>query len=114
MLQYTIRRLILAIPVLFGILALTFFLSRAIPGEPCTAILGERATVEACERFDKANGLDKPVTTQFAIYMTKVAQGDFGDSIRFSRPVMTILIERLPLTIELGKMWHPLSSLAPC
>jgi peptide/nickel transport system permease protein len=102
MLQYTIRRLILAVPVLIGILVVTFFLARMIPGDPCKAILGERATVEVCDRFTKEYGFDKPITTQFAIYMGKVLQGDFGESIRFSRPVTIILIERLPLTLELG------------
>jgi peptide/nickel transport system permease protein len=102
MLQYTIRRLLLAIPVLIGILVVTFILARMIPGDPCKAMLGERASAEVCARFNAANGLDEPVTTQFAIYMSNIIQGDFGNSIRFSRPVMTILIERLPLTIELG------------
>jgi peptide/nickel transport system permease protein len=102
MLQYTIRRLLLAIPVLIGILVVTFILARMIPGDPCKAMLGERASAEVCARFNAANGLDEPVTTQFVIYMSNIIQGDFGNSIRFSRPVMTILIERLPLTIELG------------
>ncbi|HNB52729.1 MAG TPA: ABC transporter permease [Anaerolineales bacterium] len=102
MIQYTIRRILLAIPVIFGILVVTFFLARAIPGDPCKSILGEKATQASCERFNKENGLDKPVFVQFTIYMGKVLQGDFGESIRFSRPVMQILIERLPLTLELG------------
>ncbi len=102
MLQYIIRRLLLAIPVIFGILVVTFFLARAIPGDPCRSILGEKATVEACERFNAANGLDKPVPVQFTIFMSKILRGDFGDSIRFSRPVSLILVERLPMTIELG------------
>ncbi len=102
MIQYTIRRILLAIPVLFGILAVTFFLARAIPGDPCKAILGEKATVETCERFNRENGLDQPVLVQFSIYMGKIIKGDFGESIRFSRPVMQILVERLPQTIELG------------
>ena len=102
MAQYTIRRILLAIPVIFGILLVTFALARAIPGDPCTAILGEKATQSACERFTIENGLDKPVPVQFGIYMGKVLQGDFGESIRYSRPVSLILIERLPLTIELG------------
>lgn len=102
MIQYTIRRLLLAIPVLFGILLITFVLARSIPGDPCKAILGEKATAEVCERFSQRYGLDKPIPVQFAIYMREMATGNFGDSIRFSRPVTTILIERLPTTIELG------------
>ncbi|PKO06533.1 MAG: peptide ABC transporter permease [Chloroflexi bacterium HGW-Chloroflexi-3] len=102
MIQYTIRRLILAIPVLLGILIVTFALARMIPGEPCKAMLGEKATPEVCERFNVRYGFDKPITTQFGIYLRDVLSGDFGQSIRFSRPVTIILIERLPLTLELG------------
>jgi peptide/nickel transport system permease protein len=102
MLKYTIRRLLYSLPVLFGVLVVTFVLARSIPGDPCKAILGEKATPEVCERFIRAKGLDKPVPVQFAIYIKDLARGDFGDSIRFKRPVMQILIERLPVTVELG------------
>ncbi len=101
--QFIIRRLLLAIPVIFGILIVTFAIARLIPGDPCTAALGERATAEACEAFNIRMGLDKPITTQLGIYMRDILlRGDFGDSIRFSRPVSLLLIERLPVTIELG------------
>ena len=100
--QYTARRLLSSLPVLLGILVVVFLLARLIPGEPCKAILGEKATAETCERFNKANGLDKPIYVQFGIYLSNVLQGDFGDSIRFSRPVTIILAERLPTTIELS------------
>ena len=102
MAQYTIRRLLLAIPVLLGILIVTFALARMIPGDPCKAMLGEKATVQVCERFTERYGLNKPIPVQFWIYMKDILRGDFGSSIRFSRPVTTILIERLPTTIELG------------
>ena len=102
MIQYTIRRLLLAIPVIFGILVVTFVLARLIPGDPCKSILGEKATQEVCDRFNEANGFNKPIPVQLGIYMGKIFKGDFGDSIRFGRPVTEILIERLPMTIELG------------
>ena len=102
MTQYTARRLLLAIPVLLGILLVTFALARMIPGDPCKAMLGEKATVQVCERFNEQYGLNKPIPVQFWIYMKDILRGDFGQSIRFSRPVTTILIERLPTTIELG------------
>jgi len=102
MAQYVARRLLLAIPVLLGILIVTFLLARLIPGDPCRSILGEKATAEACERFAELKGLDEPLPTQLGIYIRDVLQGDFGDSIRFSRPVTQILVERLPLTIELS------------
>jgi len=100
--QYTIRRLLLSIPVIFGILVVTFVMARSIPGDPCKSILGEKASAETCERFARDHGLDKPIPVQFGIYMRDMLKGDFGKSIRFSRPVTTILIERLPTTIELG------------
>jgi len=102
MLQYTIRRLLSSIPVLLGILLVTFALARMIPGDPCTAILGEKATPAVCEQFIHDRGLDRPIYVQFGIYMADVLQGDFGTSIRFSRPVSLILVERLPMTIELS------------
>jgi peptide/nickel transport system permease protein len=101
-LQFVGRRILLAVPVLLGILIATFLLARMIPGDPCRSLLGERASAEACERFAKNKGLDRPIPVQLGIYVGDVAQGDFGNSIRFSRPVSQILIERLPLTIELS------------
>ena len=102
MFQYIVRRVLLAIPVLFGILLVTFVLARLIPGDPCKAILGEKATQAVCERFTREHGLDQPIHVQLGIYMRDMLRGNFGNSIRFSRPVTVILIERLPMTIELG------------
>ena len=102
MAKYTIRRLLASLPVLIGVLVVTFVLARSIPGEPCRAILGEKATQEACDRFYVAKGLDKPLWVQFGVYVRDLARGDFGDSIRFKRPVSQIMVERLPLTLELG------------
>jgi peptide/nickel transport system permease protein len=102
MLAFISRRTLLAIPVLIGIVVVVFFLLRAIPGDPCTAMLGERATVEACERFNEANGLNEPIIVQLGIYMKNVVTFNLGESIRFSRPVTQLLIERLPTTTELA------------
>lgn len=102
MLGFITRRTLLAVPVLFGIIVVVFLLIRAIPGDPCTSLLGERATAEACERFDAANGLNEPIYVQLGIYMGNVVTFDLGESVRFSRPVNQLLIERLPLTIELA------------
>jgi len=102
MTQYAIRRILYSIPVIFGILLVTFVMARSIPGDPCKAMLGEKASAEVCERFTREHGFDKPITVQFGIYMRDMLSGDFGDSIRYSRPVTKILLERLPTTIELG------------
>ncbi|MBI3166057.1 MAG: ABC transporter permease [Anaerolineales bacterium] len=102
MIQYLLRRITASIPVLFGILIVTFVLARVIPGDPCRAILGEKATVEVCERFIKIHGLDKPIHQQLFIYIGEILRGDFGESIRLSMPVTRLLIERLPTTVELS------------
>ena len=102
MLKFVIRRLTFSIPVLIGILLVTFTLARAIPGDPCLAVLGERATPQICDAFFRRNGLDEPLPVQLLIYIRNFAQGDLGESLRFHRPVMDLLVERLPTTVELG------------
>jgi peptide/nickel transport system permease protein len=102
MITYIIRRLFSSIPVLLGILFVTFTLARWIPGDPCRAILGEKATDKVCNEFIHRHGLDKPVLVQFGIYIQELSQGDFGRSFRFSKPVTDLLVERLPITIELS------------
>lgn len=102
MTKFLTRRTLSAIPVLLGILIVTFTLARMIPGDPCRAILGEKATQETCDRFIREKGLDQPIPVQLGIYMSDVMTGDFGNSIRFNRSVGEILVERLPVTIELG------------
>ena len=67
MLGYIVRRTLVALPVLAGVLLVVFLLVRILPGEPCTAILGERASPESCERFNRANGLDQPLPVQLGI-----------------------------------------------
>jgi peptide/nickel transport system permease protein len=102
MIKYAVRRILASIPVLVGVLIVTFALARMIPGDPCTAMLGEKATPAVCERFNREKGLDRPIPVQFGIYARDIARGDFGESIRFKRPVATIIVERLPMTVELG------------
>ena len=101
MTQFILRRLLLVLPVLIGILVVTFVITRAVPGDPCFVMLGERATEQACEDFDRRYGLDKSIPEQFLRYMMNIAQGNFGVSIKDRRPITTIISERLPLTFEL-------------
>ena len=102
MLQYIVRRVFLSIPVLLGILLVTFSIARLIPGDPCRAILGEKATEAVCARFNHEKGLDKPIPVQFGIYLGEILRGDFGQSVRYSMPVTRMLAERLPMTVELS------------
>jgi peptide/nickel transport system permease protein len=101
MIRFIIRRLLSAIPVLLGVVFLVFVIARVIPGDPCTATYGEKATPELCAQFAVRYGLDKPIWQQFLVYVGALLQGDLGSSIRLGRPVSTILVERLPVTIEL-------------
>lgn len=101
LLQFLVRRLLLAIPVLIGILVVTFVLTRAIPGDPCLAMLGDRATEGKCVEFKQRFGLDQPWPVQFVRYVGQIARGEFGTSIRTKREVTDIISERLPMTIEI-------------
>jgi peptide/nickel transport system permease protein len=102
MINFTLRRIVVTIPVLFGILVVTFVLARLIPGDPCRALLGEKATQEVCDRFNHEKGLDQPIYVQFGVYVRDILSGDFGTSLKFHRPAMEMLIERLPVTVELS------------
>ncbi len=101
MAQFIFRRFALLLPVLIGILVVTFLLVRWIPGDPCKAMLGERATLEKCDAFRERFGLNDSIPVQFVRYISNLAQGDFGTSIQTGRPVTDVLAERLPLTFEL-------------
>jgi peptide/nickel transport system permease protein len=101
MLQFISRRLLLLIPVMIGIVFITFGIVRLIPGNPCVTMLGERATPEKCQQFMARYGLNDNIAVQFGRYLGNMTKGDFGISIKFTRPVVDIISERLPLTIEL-------------
>jgi peptide/nickel transport system permease protein len=102
MLPFLLRRVAVSLPVLFGIIFLVFALARLLPGDPCVAALGERATETICAAFRIRYGLDDPIPVQFVGYLGQLASGDLGDSLRQGRPVSEILIERLPVTVELS------------
>jgi peptide/nickel transport system permease protein len=99
--QYIIRRLLISIPILLAVVFLVFMLARVLPGDPCVAILGERATEEQCRQFAIRFGLDEPLPIQFLKYLQVLATGDLGRSIRFSLPVTDLIVQRLPTTVEL-------------
>jgi len=100
--RYIVRRLLLTIPVLFGIIFFVFALARLLPGNPCLSALGERATQAACAAFNHRNGLDQPIPAQFVIYLQQLASGDLGSSVKYGQPVTDLLIQRLPTTVELS------------
>ena len=101
MVQFLTRRLLLVLPVLAGILLVTFVITRLVPGDPCYVMLGEKATEESCKQYAARYGLDKSIPEQFVRYGMNIMQGDFGSSLKDRRPITTIIAERLPMTIEL-------------
>lgn len=101
MTTFILRRIALLIPVLIGVLLVTFIIVRLIPGDACVAMLGEKATREKCDDFKERYGLNDNIAVQFGRYLWNMAQGDLGMSIRFGRPVSNLIAERLPLTMEL-------------
>jgi peptide/nickel transport system permease protein len=100
--RFLLQRLTLLIPVLLGIIFVTFVLVRAIPGDPCHAMLGEKATEAGCAAFNQRHGFNDNILVQFVRYAGILASGDLGNSLQFSRPVGDMLLERLPMTFELA------------
>ena len=111
MTQFIGRRLLLLLPVLLGILLITFSLARLIPGDPCYIMLGEKATPEKCFAFRERFGLNDSIPVQFVRYAQNLAQGNLGTSIKDSRDISDIVAERLPMTIELTVFATAFSSL---
>jgi peptide/nickel transport system permease protein len=101
MLRLVLHRLVLLVPLLFGLSVLLFAWVRALPGGPATALLGERATPAAVERINELYGFDRPLVEQYFTWAGRLLQGDFGSSIRTGRPVLTEFATRFPATIEL-------------
>lgn len=101
MIRFIVRRLLLALPALFGLLVLTFIMLRVLPNDPSTSLAGENATPEQIAAVRKAYGFDEPLWKQFVIYVNQVARADLGNSIISNRPVASDIALRLPATIEL-------------
>ena len=101
MLAFIVRRLLLVIPSLAGLLVLTFFLIRVVPADPAAALAGENATPAQIAEIRRQYGLDQPLYVQFGVYLTQVARLDFGESAYSRRPVVVDIKQRLPATLEL-------------
>ncbi len=95
------KRLVQTIPVLFGIVLTVFLVVRLIPGDPARIMLGTRASEEKLAELRTELGLDQPIWQQFVTFVGNVAQGDLGQSLFYRRPVLDIILERLPVTVTL-------------
>ena len=81
---------------------LVFFLMQLAPGDPVTLLLGEDAEPHEIEEITREWGLDQPIIVQYWQFVSKAVQGDFGESMRYGEPVLQLVVERLPATVELA------------
>ena len=99
---FLLRRLLLAIPTLFGVAVVVFVLLRIVPGDPIAMMVPGEATPEDIARLRESYGLDKSIPVQFVIYLGQLAQGNFGVSISLKQNVLGLVLGRLPATLELA------------
>ncbi len=98
---YLIRRILLAIPILFAVLTLVFLLVRVAPGDPAVAALGDYASKEAVEALREKMGLNAPLYMQYFRFLSGLLRGDLGRSLITSRPVASQIASAFPYTLEL-------------
>src|SRR5581483_8479537 len=102
MLRFVVRRLLLLVPILLGLSVLVFLWIRALPGDPATALLGERSTQARIAEVRHRYGLDKPIWTQYGDYLKTTLSGDLGQSISSRRSVISEIEQRFPATVQLA------------
>ena len=100
--KYLARRLLLLIPVVFGVATAVFMIIHLIPGDPVEIMLGEQASPADRESLRKTLGLDRPIAEQYFHYLSGLMTGRLGDSLHHRRGVTALVLERLLATLELG------------
>jgi ABC-type dipeptide/oligopeptide/nickel transport system permease component len=101
MLIFVLRRLLLTVPVLLGVLFVVMLTMDLIPGDPVALMLGDAATKETIAKFREHLGLDRPLVVRYVRYLGQVVTGDLGRSIQQHRPVVDELAEAWPATLQL-------------
>lgn len=99
--KYIKKRLLQAIPVIFGITVLTFFIMKLAPGGPLTGMISPRTSSESLQRAREAMGLNDPIILQYWNWLKELVQGNFGFSTYNGQPVLGMILERLPATLLL-------------
>lgn len=111
MLIYTVRRVLSLVPILLGVLLVTFLLMQAIPGSPVDRMLGQAATEAEKERLVRSLGLDRPLAVQFGLYLSNLAKGNLGESFVSREDVGREMFSRLPNTMRLALLAMILATL---
>src|SRR5580700_9822709 len=101
MLRFILRRVLSAIPSLFGLMIFTFLLIRIVPSDPAAALAGDNATPQQIAEIRHQYGFDRPVYEQLVLYFGQVFRFNFGESQYSHRPVGLDIRQRLPATLEL-------------
>lgn len=101
MVRYVMKRVLMVIPILFGVTLITFAITNILPGDPALVKAGQYADPVAIAAMRKQMGLDKPVPIQYLMYLNGILHGDFGRSWTTGQPVLLDLKQRLPATLEL-------------
>ena len=102
MFKFVLKRLLMLVPTLFGVVTLVFFMVALAPGDPARVMLGERASPEKLEALRIDLGLNKPLIVQYGNYLGRIIRFDFGTSITTGQPVMEEVRDRFPATVELA------------
>jgi ABC-type dipeptide/oligopeptide/nickel transport system permease component len=102
MIRYISIRLLFALPALWLILTMVFLLVHVVPGDPVAQMLGEGARAEDLTQLRHALGLDLPLPVQYGRYLAGVLHGNLGESFRFQQPVLKVVAEHYPATLELA------------
>ncbi|MGE5380536.1 MAG: ABC transporter permease [Methylocystaceae bacterium] len=102
MARYILKRLLLLLPVLLGVLVVVFVVLRCFTTDPAAMMLGQHATTGQIEQLRQQLGLNQPLYVQFIAYLGQILQGDFGRSLMTSTPVLSEIGARFPATIELA------------
>jgi peptide/nickel transport system permease protein len=101
---YVLRRVASAVPTLLIVSVIIFLLSHLAPGDPVTRMIGGYATTTELEQARRELGLDRPLVEQYAEWLRRAMQGDFGHSLNNNLPVSTLIAERLPRTFGLAAL----------
>jgi peptide/nickel transport system permease protein len=99
--SYILKRLLLAVPLLFMVTVLVFLLIRAIPGDPALLLLGDSSDPNALEEIRRSLGLDQPIATQFWLWLQKLLHGDLGQSLMTHEPVLDLVASRFTVTAQI-------------
>lgn len=102
MVALLLSRLLSLLTVVFGVITLVFFLIHIVPGDPVQVMLGESATLADQAQLREQLGLDQPLSQQWLNYLRQLRHGDLGQSLHSQEPIVDILLQRLPATIELA------------